>query len=649
MSVPLHILFVEDRAEDIELESAALEEAGYSCTWDQVETLDRYLACLKEPTYDLIITDYSLPTFDGLTAVNLFHQFVLDIPLIIVSGTMGEERAIEALKAGATDYVLKTRLSRLAPVVRRALQEKEAQRHRHKAEAAQREAEMRYRDLFENANDIIYTHDLRGNFSSINKMGERVTGYDREEILGTNIARLVAPGYAALASENISRKLAGDMDSATYEIEIICKDGKSLPLEVSTRLIYEGNDPVGVQGIARDISDRRRAESEHQQLEEQLLQAQKMESIGRLAGGIAHDFNNLLTAIIGYGQLLLNRFGSDDSMRRETEEIIKAGQRAAGLTGQLLAFSRRQRLERKTININDTVGGLLKMLRRIIGEDIDIVVQAGQDLAPVFADPGQVEQVLLNLAVNARDAMPDGGQMIISTDGMKIDEEFCRENVWARQGDYLRIAVQDTGEGMDEETLQRIFEPFFTTKEVGKGTGLGLAVAYGVVQQHEGLIHVRSRKGQGTTFEIYLPVKEADKEAEAEEPSAFLRGGAETILVAEDELTLRGLIAEILTGLGYHVIVAGDGQEAVRLFEARREEIALVILDLVMPKMGGREAYAELVARGSDVPVLFMTGYSSEVTREARVQDIEGSLIQKPYSVGELGRKVREVLDRKKG
>jgi CheY-like chemotaxis protein len=312
-----------------------------------------------------------------------------------------------------------------------------------------------------------------------------------------------------------------------------------------------------------------------------------------------------------------------------------------------LAFGRRQRLDRRIININDTITDFTQMLRRIIGEDIEVRLETGVNLPHVFADPAQIEQAVMNLAVNSRDAMPMGGCISIQTTAVTLDAAFCREHAWAKPGRYVEVAVADTGQGMDPETQQRIFEPFFTTKEMGKGTGLGLAVVYGIVKQHEGAVAVESKPGQGTTFRMFLPIVETAEYAEARELAAPLRGGAETILVAEDEEALRKLVGDVLGKLGYHVLLARNGEEAIHLYKSNHKTIKLAILDLVMPKMGGRETAERIRKGGNNIPVIFVTGYSAEAARGQF--GVNGTtLIQKPYSIDELGRRVREMLDERK-
>ena len=514
------------------------------------------------------------------------------------------------------------------------------------AERRLREAEARYRDLFENANDMIYTHDLAGTVTSANKKAEQMLGYGADDLVGMNVSQLVALEGEETPGQRLLDRLSELTQSTTYEAELIARDGAGVPVEVSSRLMYEKGKPVGIQAIARDISERRLAEQEHLRLEEQLLHAQKMESVGRLAGGVAHDFNNLLTAIIGYSQLLLGRLDAASPMRHEVDQILRAGQRAASLTEQLLTFSRRQRLEPKRINLNDTIADVMTMLRRLIGADVEVVVQIDPGLPSVLADRVHVEQVLMNLAVNARDAMPQGGSLVIQTHALELDDEYCRTHSWARPGKFAEIRVSDLGEGMDAATVQHIFEPFYTTKELGKGTGLGLAVVYGIIQQHDGLVHVASAPGEGTSFRILLPACAGAAEKTVDQAEPPLRGGTETILIAEDEEALRKLAAQLLSELGYTVLLASDGEEALRMYKDRGGEIDLMLLDIVMPRMSGRQVYEWIRKQGSGTPAIFISGYVPEGTRVSFADELSAPLIQKPYSIGDLGRKVREVLDK---
>ena len=509
---------------------------------------------------------------------------------------------------------------------------------RKRAEDALRESEERYRDLVENAHDIIYSHDLKGRYTSMNRAGEQITGYTREEALALDLTKTVAPEYLEKTREMLRKKLAGEKVTA-YEMEIIAKDGHRITVEANTKLVFQNGVPVGVQGIARDVTERK-------QLEEQLRQSQKMEAIGQLAGGVAHDFNNLLTAINGYSGLALQRIDDNHPLKGYLEEIRKAGDRAANLTRQLLAFGRKQILQPLPINLNDVVTDMNKMLRRLIGEDIEFNAKLNPALKKIKADPGQIEQVLVNLVVNARDAMPQGGNLTIETLGVDLDQDYAGRHVGVVPGSYVMLAVSDTGTGMDEDTRARIFDPFFTTKEEGKGTGLGLSTVYGIVKQSGGNIWVYSEIGHGTTFKVYLPELAAgSQKTEAAIVESPMPGGSETILLVEDEDVVRGLARKILEHAGYNVLEANRGEEAVRLCLERAEPIDLLLTDVVMPETSGKEVADRLTKLFPGLRVLFMSGYTDEAIVHHGVLDSNVEFIQKPFTPAALARKVREVLD----
>ena len=510
---------------------------------------------------------------------------------------------------------------------------------RKRAENALRESEERYRDLVENAHDIIYSHDLEGNYTSINKAGEAITGYTVAEALQMNLKDTVEAEDYVKVLEMMKRKLAGESVTA-YEIEIIAKNGRHVPLEVNTKYVYQNGVAVGVQGIARDVTERRN-------LEEQLRQSQKMEAIGQLAGGVAHDFNNLLTAINGYSSLALQRVDDDSPIKPYLEEVKKAGDRAANLTRQLLAFGRKQILQPLALDLNSVVSDMNKMLRRLIGEDIALTAKLAQDLRKIKADPGQVEQVLINLVVNARDAMPTGGSLTIETANVQLDREYASRHVGIQPGRFVMLAVSDTGTGMDEATRARIFEPFFTTKEKGKGTGLGLSTVYGIVQQSGGSIWVYSEPNQGTSFKVYLPELRSDASANVVESTIdVIESGSETILLVEDEEVVRGLTTNILEGAGYHVIAASGGAEAAKLCADRNEPIDLLLTDVVMPPTSGKEVAEQLTKMQPGLKVLFMSGYTDEAIVHHGVLDANVEFIQKPFTPVGLSKKIREVLDK---
>jgi PAS domain S-box-containing protein len=929
----LRVLNVEDSERDTALLTRYLKRAGYDLNSQRVETAAGMKAALETSEWDVILCDYSMPQFNALSALKLLHELEFDIPLIIISGTVGEEVAVEAMRAGAQDYIMKDNLVRLAPTIERELHEVENRRARHLAEKALkaserelrtlfeamtdvifvldcdgrflkiasadpshlfkpandllghtlyevfpkenadfflqhirraasekrmhrveynlqigqrkvwfdgsvlpmttnsvlwiarditerkrteqalRESEERYRDFVENARDIIYSHDLKGNYTSTNKACEEVTGYTQAESLRLNLSDTVAPEFLQKAKRMLKGKLEGEPETV-YDLELIAKDGHRVAVEVNTRLVFEGDVPVGVQGIARDVTERKRAEAmrirrgaqlalrgdinsalaeanaplrrilEHcteamvqhldaalariwtlnrteeslelqasagiyTQLEDspahltvgalnvsriaesrqphitndiqsdsqggdkrwarqqgmiafagyplivadrvigvmavfsrqrladdtldalssiadiisqglerkraeealqasadQLRQSQKLEAVGQLAGGVAHDFNNLLTVINGYSDLLLRRMTQGDDMRTKVEEIKKAGERAASLTRQLLAFSRKQVLQPKVIRLNAVVADVEKMLRRLIGEDIDLVTVLEPTLSQIKADPGQVEQVILNLAVNARDAMPQGGKLTIETHNVHADDEFTRKHPTIRCGDYVVLAISDTGIGMDAETQARIFEPFFTTKEQGKGTGLGCATVYGIVKQSDGNIWVDSEPGKGTTFKVYLPAVLHETPSEPEKaPAAELPPGREKVLLTEDEEPVRRLTKTILEINGYQVFEAADGDEALAVHEKHQGEFDLVITDVVMPNMSGPELAESLEAISPGLKVLFLSGYTDDAIVRHGLLNEKVEFLQKPFTPDALLRKVREVLD----
>jgi PAS domain S-box-containing protein len=509
---------------------------------------------------------------------------------------------------------------------------------RKRTEEALRESEAQYRDLFENANDILYTLDLTGTFTSLNRMGERISGYTRDEARTLHVSRIVAPGDAERIQQVLTHQLRGT-DATTCEVAIVAKDGHRVGLEVNSRLIYQQGKIVGMQGIARDITER-------QHLEQQLRQSQKMEAIGRLAGGVAHDFNNLLTVISGYSDLLLRHLDNRELMRQEIDVIKKAGDRAAALTRQLLAFSRKQVLQPRVLNLNTVVTDSTKILHRLIGEDIELVTVLDPALGYVHADPGQMEQVIMNLAVNARDAMPQGGHLIIETTNVYLDEEYARRHVSVQTGHYVLLAVSDTGCGMDAVTQLRVFEPFFTTKAPGEGTGLGLSTCYGIVQQSGGSIWVYSELGHGTTFKIYLPrFEEPTMRGETPTLPSAVPHGSETVLVVEDEVLVQRLTCELLRLQGYTVLVATSANEALQICEGYNAPIHLVLTDVVMPRMSGPELIQRLTLLRPGIRVLYMSGYTDNAVMHHGLPHTGAPFLQKPFTPHTLAHKVREVLD----
>jgi signal transduction histidine kinase len=432
------------------------------------------------------------------------------------------------------------------------------------------------------------------------------------------------------------------------EHRIIRRDGTVRWLKERSQTFFEGEGdarrPVRTVGAVLDITERRRAEEEHERLQAQLFQSQKMESVGQLAGGIAHDFNNILAAIIGYGNLLQMKIPVNDPLRYNVDHMLESAERAAQLTHSLLTFSRKQVLKIKPTHLNGIIAGQGQFLRRIIGEDVEIKSILRGD-AVIMADSGQIEQVLMNLATNARDAMPRGGQLTVETDLLEITDAFISAHGFGIPGPYAVISVTDTGIGMDEEAKQKIYEPFFTTKEVGRGTGLGMAIVYGIVKQHKGYINVSSQVGKGTTFKIYLPVHSGQVEQREKSPAASpVMTGTETILLAEDDAALRKFFTNVLTEYGYTVVVAENGEEAIRKFFERMDEIQLCVVDMIMPKKSGREVFEAVQKMKPGTKVIFSSGYTADKVQQEGLP-AGSEFIAKPAPPQQFLKKIREVLE----
>ncbi len=503
----------------------------------------------------------------------------------------------------------------------------------------QAEEEIRkFKTIFDNANYGSAIANVKGDLEYVNGYFADIHGYSSEELIGRNISVFHNEEQMRVVSQIIA-SMKDEGRFGPIDVWHTHRNGTAFPMLMTGMLMNDAQGrPAFMATTAIDIT--------HEvELEAQLRQAQKMEAVGQLAGGVAHDFNNLLQAILGYGDLALDEAGPGNPIRASIEEMLKAGHRAKTLVSQLLAFSRRQVLEMKDVNLNDVIADLMKMIRRVIGEHITLDIRAGHGLGIVRADPGQIEQILMNLCVNARDAMPGGGTITIETDNVKVDEVFCETHSWAEAGSYALLRVSDTGCGIDNDTLTQVFEPFFTTKEPGQGTGLGLSTVYGLVKQHEGLIHVQSEIGNGTAFSIYLPLIDPSAISAATKPKGPVAGGTETILLAEDDAIVQRLSQVFLERAGYTVLIANDGEEALRVFEEHANTIDLALLDVMMPKLGGHAVFEHIKEKNPQVRVLFASGYSMNAIHTGFVLDKGLALIQKPCLRDDLLRKVREVLD----
>jgi len=763
MKSPLHILHLEDDPNDARLIQAFLADSGLDCTITRVETRADFVAMLEHGWVDLILSDFAVPGFDGMMALKLVRERWPLLPFVLVSGTLGEEVAVESLKKGATDYVLKDRLTRLAAVVTRAMAELEREFERRRAEVELRwktallEAQVNAsidgilvvdehgRKLVQNermtelwhlpphivadADDAaelafilnqvrdpeeflarvkhLYAHpeqisrdeierkdgtvldrytapvqgkqgkqygriwvfrditqlkqteaqlrklsqaveqspamvvitDVQGGIEYVNPKFSQVTGYTFAEVAGQNPRVLksgnLEPGFyqELWATITSGRTWQGEFHNRKKNGNLFWERATISPITNSRGGITH------FLAIKEDIT-------EHKHLEAQFRQAQKMEAVGRLAAGVAHDFNNLLTVILGYSDLVLGDLAPGDRLRDSLEEVKKAGERAAGLTRQLLAFSRQQLLEPRELELNTVVTDCARMLQRLVGEDITLKVELDADLPHIRVDPGQLEQAIINLVVNARDAIPQFGKITITTTQAALTEADCRLQAGARPGPHVMLTVADTGSGMDEATLGRIYEPFFTTKDPGKGTGLGLAMVFGFIQQSGGHITAASAPGQGTTFKIHLPaLARGSPVAAGGTPAEPLPGGTETILLVEDEAAVRQLSRHLLEARGYTILEAARGDVALRLAETHAGGIDLLITDVVMPGMGGGQLAEAMRTRRPDIKILLVSGYSGDALHRHGGVNPGISLLPKPFTVSALALKVREVLD----
>ena len=774
-TAPLHLLILEHSQDDAELILLQLREASLRFHYTVAGNQEQFRRALQQENFDAILSDYRFPNWTGMEALQELRETGRDIPLLLVTGALGEETAVECIKQGATDFILKDHIVRLPAALHRALNEKKLRAETKRAQTALAESETRARRQFAEL-DLLYRslpvtlavfdRDMR--FLRVNDEVSKVDGIPASAHIGLTVQE-VAPDFAnavegylrmvfqtgksfanvelqggtrrephvvrnwlcsyyplraedgtvsaavimsiditdrkraetALSQSEarnrdlvehsvygISRVTADgaflDENSALLSIlgcnsaeelhalnlmrdvfrfpeqqaalMALCRqrggvhgaesewrrrDGGIVAVRLHVRMLSIPDHAGAIEIIAEDVTELRA-------MERQLRQAQKFEAIGQLAGGVAHDFNNVVGAILGWAELGLEQNRANPQVSERFSRIREQAERAAALTRELLAFARRQVLQPQAVDINSIASRLVSFLEKVIAKDIELkVITAAVDA--VKADPTQLEHVLMNLCLNARDAMPNGGRLLIETEMVELDESYCRFYPYVTPGRYAVSSVSDTGIGMDSETRERIFEPFFTTKERGKGTGMGLATAYGIVKQHGGFIHVYSEPAQGTLFRVYLPAFEGvaaeGESAKAPAPALGEMRGTETILIAEDHESIREMARQTLMNLGYLVLSACDGEEALRLCE--KESPALAILDVVMPKLGGIAVASKLAASFAGLPILFTSGYSQDSENIAPAT-ANACYLQKPYSPTILGRIVREILDQRK-
>ncbi len=636
----LRVLLIEDSDDDAYLLERELRRGLRISQLMRVQHADAMRDALRDHQYDVVVSDWSLPSFGATGAFEVLREAALDLPFIITSGTIDEQTAVNALKAGAHDFILKSNLARLVPAIEREVRESKVRAERRRAEDELRASEARYSHLFENSPLPMWVFDRDTlAFLAVNAATVRQYGYSREEFARMTVADIRPVGDVPALREAVAGPPADNRIVRHRR-----RDGSLLTVEIQSHDVsFEGRSAR--LALGHDITARLQAEEALKRSEERLHQAQKLDAIGSLAGGIAHDFNNMLTVILSYAKLIVYGLKPGDPILDDVEEIRRAGERATEMTRQLLAFSRKQMLQPRIVDLNRVIGGMEKMLYRLLGADIDLSLLTAPKLAKVFADPSQVEQIIMNLVVNARDASPNGGKVTIETMDVVLDAAYAADHHGVTPGPHVLLAVTDTGTGMDKETQARIFEPFFTTKEQGKGTGLGLSTVFGIVKQSGGHVWVYSEVGRGSTFKVYLPGCEGEEETVTAPVEAGDLRGQETILLVEDEEQVRVLLRSVLRRNGYNVLETQNGGEAFLVCEKYEAKIDLLLTDVVMPRMNGREVAERLVGMRPSLRVLFVSGYTENSIVHHGVLDSGVAFLSKPITPDVLLRKVREVLD----
>jgi two-component system, cell cycle sensor histidine kinase and response regulator CckA len=645
MSVPIRILLAEDSEDDAAIIVQALRRAGYEPTITQVHDRDRFRAAL-ETDVDAIVTDYALPQFGCAEALRLMNARGLDLPFIVVSGTIDEDAAVGILRAGAHDFVTKQNLARLGPALDRELIDARNRAERRRAERSLGHQRDFLRIVLDTNPGLVFVKDSRGRFSLANNAVAELYGTTVDDLLGRSES-----DYNPNADEVARARAAEEHVLGSGRPSFTAAEKVTDPRTGATRWFEVRRVPLAlpdtpdrhVLGIASEITERKSAEDALRVAEQQFRQAQKMEAVGQLAGGVAHDFNNLLTAILGYTALLVEGVRDRPELLADLQEIRRAGERAGALTRQLLTFSRKHVVQPTILNLNEVVAELEKMLHRVIGEDVRLETVLPPTLHHVKADPNQVEQILMNLAVNARDAMPRGGVLRIETanDTMPVDPRQPGSR-WP----CVLLRVSDTGVGIAADVRDRVFDPFFTTKAPGKGTGLGLSTVYGIVTQSGGVITVDSEPTRGASFSIRFPAVDVPVDKIASDANTVMpHAGTETILLVEDEAGVRHLCQRVLSRRGYDVLEARDVTHAAEISSSFPGQIHLLLSDIVMPGLSGPDLAQRIVAERPDIRVLYMSGFSNRLNTEYGSLSAGVTILHKPFTPEHLVRTVRDCLD----
>ena len=642
---PVSILIVEDEVIVAENLSRKLQNLGYTVAGIAVtgnEAID--MASAFRP--QLVLMDIKLQgKLDGIETVAEIKKHH-DIPVIYLTAHSDRNTLARAKISKPNGYILKPFDERdLAAQIELAL-------YKHEAERKVREQREWLRVTLVSIGDAVIATDADGVITFLNPVAEAATGWPAAEAVGkplSDVFRIINEDTRAAVDDPVSKVLqTGAIVGLANHTVLVRRDGKEVPIDDSGAPIKDGQGQIlGVVLIFRDISDSKQAEKARETLQEQLTQAQKMESVGRLAGGVAHDFNNMLGVIIGHAELAMDQLDPASPAYEDLMEVRKAAQRSADLTRQLLAFARQQTSAPKVIDLNKTIGIMQNMIQRLIGEDIQLVFVPDEHLYPVKIDPSQVDQILANLCVNSRDAIKGVGRIVIETQNVVLDDEYCAHHAGCTSGDHVMLVVSDDGCGIEKEDFNKLFEPFFTTKKIGEGTGLGLSTVYGIVKQNNGSIEVYSEPGQGALFKIYFPRSMEEPDGQAVDRAKEIAGGDETVLIVEDEGAILNLAKVVLKRYGYHVLEANTPDDALNLVQGWDEPIHLVITDVVMPAMNGWELKERLHGLIPEAKVLFMSGYTANIVADRGVLEKDVEFLQKPFSVEILAKRVREILDGK--
>jgi two-component system, cell cycle sensor histidine kinase and response regulator CckA len=634
----IRILFLEDNVDDAQLCLRKLKINEIDFDVDIVDTRAQFEEHIDRNSYDIVLADFRLPDCNGLDAVRWLRSREMTMPFILVTDSLGDEVAVDCMREGVTDYVLKKKLDRLPMALSRALGEMQLRASRDQAACDLRHSEEQYSSIIKGAPYGIFRSREDGTILLANPALVKMVGFSSvEELLSANITDFYWDP-ADRRSKVLSLLQESDL---FYRVEVLWrrKDGKQINVRLDGRRVPSAGEKHTVfEVFVQDMTEQRLLEREFQQ-------AQKMEAIGRLAGGVAHDFNNLLMIIRGCAELLEHYKNTPEKSANYLRQINDATSIAASVVQQLMAFSRKQVPERSSLDLNVILKDLGRMLPRLLGEDIEIRFTPGTNLERISADRSQVEQIILNLAVNARDAMPDGGDLIVETANEDLDANQIKQyGSDIAPGKYVVLSIADTGIGMDTTIQTHIFEPFFTTKERGKGTGLGLATVYGIVKQSSGLIMVDSTPGVGTSFRMYFPVVQVpDEQVSKAAAQKAVATGSETILLVEDEAALREITQEYLQSLGYQVLAASNGMLALDICRSHQGHIELILTDIIMPGVPGPEVVKSALTMRPDLRVIYVSGYTDRGMDETEISK-RGIFLRKPYGLADLGRRIREVL-----